>query len=98
MEEEAAKLEITELETTLEGARTEHERERRELDELLRERDILNKKLVLASGANQKQLDQVKVHENTRRSEAARQPSASSTPRSDRGSQGSRQRWRFPHR
>ena len=48
-------------------ARDEHGRERRELDELLRERDILNKKLVLASGANQKQLDQVKVHENTRR-------------------------------
>jgi len=66
-DKEAAKLEILELEGKLEGARGEHERERRELDELLRERDILNKKLVMAAGGNQKQLDQVKVHENTRR-------------------------------
>jgi len=66
-DKEAAKLEIVELDQNLEKARDEHGRERRELDELLRERDILNKKLVLASGANQKQLDQVKVHENTRR-------------------------------
>ena len=66
-DKEEAKLEIVELETNLESARGEHERERRELDELLRERDILNKKVVLAAGATQKQLDQVKIHENTRR-------------------------------
>jgi len=66
-DKEDAKLEIVELETKLEAGRADHERERRELDELLRERDILNKKLVLAAGSNQKQLDQVKVHENTRR-------------------------------
>ena len=66
-DKEDAKLEIVDLEGRLESARGEHERERRELDELLRERDILNKKLVLAAGSNQKQLDQVKVHENTRR-------------------------------
>jgi len=66
-DKDAAKQEIVDLEEKLESARGEHERERRELDELLRERDILNKKLVMAAGSNQKQLDQVKVHENTRR-------------------------------
>jgi chromosome segregation ATPase len=66
-DKEDAKVEINELEAKLEAARTEHEREKRELDEQLRERDILNKKVVLAAGATQKQLDQVKVHENTRR-------------------------------
>ena len=66
-EREEAKQSIVELDEQLEGARGEHEKERRELDEVLRERDIKNKQLVLAAGANQKQLDQVKVHENTRR-------------------------------
>ena len=64
---EEAKLSIVALEDSLEAARTDHEKERRELDEVLRDRDILNKKLVLAAGHTQKQLDQVKVHENTRR-------------------------------
>ena len=66
-EKEEAKKTITEREEVLEAARAEHEKEKRELDEVLRERDILNKKLVLAAGATQKQLDQVKIHENTRR-------------------------------
>lgn len=64
---EEAKLSIMALEQDLEACRADHEKERRELDEVLRERDILNKKLVLASGHTQKHLDQVKVHENTRR-------------------------------
>ena len=59
-DKEAAKKDITGREELLEGARAEHEKERRELDEVLRERDILNKKLVLASGATEKQLGQVK--------------------------------------
>lgn len=33
----------------------------------MRERDILNKQMLLSSATNQKQTDQVKVHENTRR-------------------------------
>lgn len=64
---EEAKLTIMALEEKLEACRADHEKERRELDEVLRDRDILNKKLVLAAGHTQKQLDQVKVHENTRR-------------------------------
>jgi len=64
---EAAKQEIVELDEKLETARGAHEKERRELDELLRERDILNKKLIIAAGVNTKQMDQVKVNENTRR-------------------------------
>ena len=51
----------------LEAARAEHESEKKALDDLLRDRDIQNKQLVLAFGTNQKQADQVKVHENTRR-------------------------------
>jgi len=64
---DAAKVEIVERDAKLEAARAAHEKEKRELDELLRERDILNKKLIIAAGVTSKQMDQVKVNENTRR-------------------------------
>ncbi|KAL1504201.1 hypothetical protein AB1Y20_010610 [Prymnesium parvum] len=58
---------VRKLDITLEQARSDHEAEKRTLDKLLRERDILNKQLLLSAATNQKQSDQVKVHENTRR-------------------------------
>jgi chromosome segregation ATPase len=64
---DAAKLEIIALDEKLEAAKEAHEKERRELDDLLRERDLQNKKLILASGVTAKQMDQVLMCENTRR-------------------------------
>ena len=61
------KANIKILEEQLAGVRTERETERKALETQLRERDIQNKNLVKAGGASQKQLDMVKVHENTRK-------------------------------
>jgi len=58
---------VRELDRSLESCHSEHEAEKKQLDELLRERDILNKQLVMSATLNQKQSDLVKVHENTRR-------------------------------
>lgn len=43
------------------------EQDKKQIDDLLRERDILNKNLLKAAGATQKQANLVKLHENSRK-------------------------------
>ena len=63
----AAKAAIKAEEELEARARTARAEEKRELETVLRDRDMKNKKLVKASGATAKVLDTVKVHENTRK-------------------------------
>ncbi|KAL3915697.1 MAG: hypothetical protein SGPRY_007119 [Prymnesium sp.] len=53
---------IRSLDDSLEQCRADHESEKRSLDKLMRERDILNKQMLLSSATNQKQTDQVKKY------------------------------------
>ena len=55
------------LERELETSRKQSEADRKSIDELIRERDILNKNLVKAAGATQKQMNLVKLHEQSKK-------------------------------
>ena len=64
---ESLKNEIGNLERALEIARRETEIFKKKQDELIRERDILNKLKTSAENATQKQVDLVKINENTKK-------------------------------
>lgn len=66
-ERDALKLEISGLEHDLELKAKEMEGEKKKFDELVRERDILSKLRSQAEGATEKQLDLIKINENTKR-------------------------------
>ncbi|XP_036592330.1 cilia- and flagella-associated protein 58 isoform X2 [Trichosurus vulpecula] len=64
---EILKNQIGGLEKELEIAKKQGELDKKAMDELLRERDILNKNLLKAVTATQKQVDLVKLHEQNKR-------------------------------
>eukprot|EP00164_Ancoracysta_twista_P002083 GFYU01002746.1.p1 GENE.GFYU01002746.1~~GFYU01002746.1.p1 ORF type:complete len:871 (-),score=408.33 GFYU01002746.1:57-2669(-) len=64
---DALKGDIVSLEREIETERKQADLDKKTIEDLLRERDILNKNLLKAHGATQKQIDLVKVNENTRR-------------------------------
>ncbi|XP_072477797.1 cilia- and flagella-associated protein 58 isoform X4 [Notamacropus eugenii] len=64
---EILKNQIGGLEKELEIAKKQGELDKKAMDELLRERDILNKNLLKAVIATQKQVDLVKLHEQNKR-------------------------------
>uniref|UniRef100_A0A061SN17 Flagellar associated protein n=1 Tax=Tetraselmis sp. GSL018 TaxID=582737 RepID=A0A061SN17_9CHLO len=61
------RTEIGSLEREIESMRKGLETERKKQDELMRERDILNKLKTQAESATQRQVDLVKINENTKR-------------------------------
>ena len=61
------KGEITALEREMEIGRKTAEAERKKQEELMRERDILNKLKTQAENATQRQVDLVKINENTKK-------------------------------
>merc|ERR1711998_472750 len=64
---ETLKGNISSLENVLDEHKKEREADRKVMDDLIRERDILNKNLVKAGTATDKQMDIVKIVENTRK-------------------------------
>jgi len=61
------KNEVTDSEVEIQVQKRERENERKTTDDLVRERDILNKNLVKAQNATSSQVDLIKIHENTKR-------------------------------
>jgi chromosome segregation ATPase len=59
--------EISALEREAEALKRQGDSDRKQIDDLVRERDILNKQLLKASGATAKQQDLVKISENTKK-------------------------------
>mgnify|MGYP001791650294 CR=1 FL=1 len=51
----------------LESAKKQNEADRKAIDDLVRERDILNKNMLKAAAATQKQLSLVKLHEQSKK-------------------------------
>ncbi|XP_040293726.1 cilia- and flagella-associated protein 58 isoform X1 [Bufo bufo] len=64
---ETLKNQITGLERELESAKKQAELEKKAAEELIRERDVLNKNLLKAGNATQKQLNLVKLHEQSKK-------------------------------
>jgi len=64
---ETLKGQINGLERELESAKKQAETDKKAIDDLVRERDILNKNLLKAAGATQKQLHLVKLHEQSKK-------------------------------
>ncbi|XP_068113940.1 cilia- and flagella-associated protein 58 [Hyperolius riggenbachi] len=64
---ETLKNQITGLEREMESAKKQAEMDKKAVDELVRERDMLNKNLLKASGATQKQINLVKLHEQSKK-------------------------------
>lgn len=64
---ETLKGNITALERELESARKQAEMDKKAIDDLVRERDILNKNMLKAAAATQKQLNLVKLHEQSKK-------------------------------
>jgi len=64
---EELKLAVQEMEAEIDSQRRERENERKMIDDLVRERDILNKNLVKAANATAQQEDLLKINENTKR-------------------------------
>ena len=62
-----ARTEIANLEREIESSRRDVEMEKKKVDDVMRERDILNKMKTSAENATQKQLDLTKINENTRK-------------------------------
>ncbi|NWU74591.1 CFA58 protein, partial [Onychorhynchus coronatus] len=60
------KNQITRLEKELESAKKQSEIDKRATDGLMRERDMLNQNLIKATNATQKQIDLVKLHEQSK--------------------------------
>ena len=58
---------MSDVEADIAGQRRERETERKSMDDLVRERDILNKSLVKAANATAAQMDLTKINENTKR-------------------------------
>lgn len=51
----------------LESAKKQNEIDKKAIDDLVRERDILNKNMLKAAAATQKQLNLVKLHEQSKK-------------------------------
>lgn len=66
-QKELLKGQITALDRELEAAKKQAEADRKAIDDLVRERDILNKNMLKAAGATQKQLNLVKLHEQSKK-------------------------------
>ena len=66
-ERDRLKREVLVVEDRIEVERKERESERKVVDDLVRERDILNKNLVKMVSATQAQADVLKIHENSKR-------------------------------
>ena len=66
-ERDRLKREVLVVEDSIEVERKERESERKVVDDLVRERDILNKNLVKMVSATQAQADVLKIHENSKR-------------------------------
>ncbi|KXJ18417.1 cilia- and flagella-associated protein 58 [Exaiptasia diaphana] len=66
-QKETLKSQIAGLEKELEASKKQSEQDRKAIDDLVRERDILNKNLLKAAGATQKQLGVVRLHEQTKK-------------------------------
>ncbi|XP_031574702.1 cilia- and flagella-associated protein 58-like [Actinia tenebrosa] len=66
-QKETLKSQIAGLEKELEISKKQSEQDRKAIDDLVRERDILNKNLLKAAGATQKQLGVVRLHEQTKK-------------------------------
>ncbi|NXO29561.1 CFA58 protein, partial [Cisticola juncidis] len=65
-EKNMLKNQITRLEKELETAKKQAETDKRTIDGLVRERDMLNQNLIKATNATQKQIDLVKLHEQSK--------------------------------
>ncbi|XP_053245246.1 cilia- and flagella-associated protein 58 [Podarcis raffonei] len=66
-ERDTLKNQINGLERELEGAKKQAEIDKKAIDELVRERDILNKNLLKAATITQKQMNLVKLHEQSKK-------------------------------
>ncbi|NXO72462.1 CFA58 protein, partial [Phainopepla nitens] len=65
-EKNTLKTQIIRLEKELETAKKQAETDKRTTDGLVRERDMLNQNLIKATNATQKQIDLVKLHEQSK--------------------------------
>ncbi|XP_005520938.2 PREDICTED: cilia- and flagella-associated protein 58 [Pseudopodoces humilis] len=65
-EKNMLKNQIIRLEKELETAKKQAEADKRTIDGLVRERDMLNQNLIKATNATQKQIDLVKLHEQSK--------------------------------
>ncbi|XP_063056102.1 cilia- and flagella-associated protein 58 [Engraulis encrasicolus] len=61
------KNQITGLEKEVELSKKQMEVDRKAIDELMRERDILNKNMIKAANATEKQMSMVKLHEQSKK-------------------------------
>ncbi|KAJ6669109.1 hypothetical protein lerEdw1_007918 [Lerista edwardsae] len=66
-ERDTLKNQISGLEKELEAAKKQAEIDKKAIDELVRERDILNKNLLKAASVTQKQMNLVKLHEQSKK-------------------------------
>ncbi|XP_028391135.1 cilia- and flagella-associated protein 58-like [Dendronephthya gigantea] len=66
-QKEILKSQISGLEKELEASKKQTEADKKVIDDLVRERDILNKNLLKAASATQKQLGLVRLNEQTRK-------------------------------
>ncbi|KFQ72730.1 Coiled-coil domain-containing protein 147, partial [Phaethon lepturus] len=66
-ERNTLKNQISRLERELEAAKKQVEIDKKAIDELVRERDMLSKNLVKATSATQKQINLVKLHEQSKK-------------------------------
>ncbi|KAG8135654.1 hypothetical protein E2320_008662 [Naja naja] len=66
-ERDTLKNQIAGLEKELEAAKKQAEVDKKAIDELVRERDILNKNLLKAASVTQKQMNLVKLHEQSKK-------------------------------
>ncbi|XP_071792879.1 cilia- and flagella-associated protein 58-like [Asterias amurensis] len=66
-QKETLKSQIVALEREIETNKKQVEMDRKAIDDLVRERDILNKNLLKAANATQKQLNLVKLHEQSKK-------------------------------
>ncbi|KAK2530612.1 Cfap58 [Columba guinea] len=66
-EKSTLKNQISGLERELEAAKKQAEIDRKAIDELMRERETISKNLVKATSATQKQIDLVKLHEQSKK-------------------------------
>ncbi|NWX82789.1 CFA58 protein, partial [Nothoprocta ornata] len=66
-ERDTLKNQVSGLERELEAAKKQAEFDKKAIDELVREKDIINKNLVKATNATQKQVNLVKLHEKSKK-------------------------------
>ncbi|NXV82035.1 CFA58 protein, partial [Atlantisia rogersi] len=66
-ERNTLKIQISVLERELETAKKQAEIDKKAIDELMREKNMLNKNLIKATSATQKQINLVKLHEQSKK-------------------------------